>query len=381
MKLTWKTCFRIGFSVFLLYLCITYWKNVSGLFSALFGAASPLLIGCVLAYVVNILMKFYERYYFPKTSKSFLRKSRRPVCMVGSFLTVIAIVVLVVSLVLPQLISCVQLLLSELPGAITFVIEKAENLGIFPSNIIASLSEIDWQSRIGSILEAFTSGVGNVMDLVLTAVTSVFSGIVTGLLSTIFAFYLLISKDTLKRQVNRVLQHYLPAVVYEKVIYVATLFDDCFHRYIVGQCTEAVILGLLCTAGMLLLRLPYATMIGALIAFTALIPVAGAYIGAVVGAFMIVTVAPVKALIFLIFILILQQVEGNIIYPRVVGSSLGLPGIWVLAAVTIGGGMLGVPGMLLGVPIASVLYRILQDDLNGEQRLRLQTQKNNTNKE
>ncbi len=376
MKLTWKTCFRIGFSVFLLYLCITYWKNVSGLFSALLGAASPLLIGCALAYVVNILMNFYERYYFLNTSKAFLQKSRRPACMIGSFLTVIAIVVLVVSLVLPQLISCVQLLLSELPGTITFVIEKAENLGIFPSNIIASLSEIDWQSRIGGILEAFTSGVGNVMDLVLTAVTSVFSGIVTGLLSTIFAFYLLVSKDTLKRQVNRLLQHYLPAIAYEKVIYVATLVDDCFHRYIVGQCIEAVILGMLCTIGMLLLRLPYATMIGALVSFTALIPVAGAYIGAVVGAFMIVTVAPVKALIFLIFILILQQLEGNIIYPRVVGSSLGLPGIWVLAAVTIGGGMLGVPGMLLGVPVASVLYRILQDDLNGEQKLRLQTQKN-----
>ena len=140
--------------------------------------------------------------------------------------------------------------------------------------------------------------------------------------------------------------------------------NDCFHSYIVGQCTEAVILGLLCTFGMLIFRLPYATMIGALIAFTALIPIAGAYIGAFVGAFMIIMVSPFKALIFLIFIVILQQIEGNLIYPKVVGSSIGLPGIWVLAAVTVGGGIMGIMGMLLGVPLAACVYRLLREDVN-----------------
>ena len=146
--------------------------------------------------------------------------------------------------------------------------------------------------------------------------------------------------------------------------YVLGIVNDCFRKYIVGQCTEAVILGVLCTIGMLLLRLPYATMVGALIAFTALIPIAGAYIGAFVGAFMILTVSPAKALIFLIFIVVLQQLEGNIVYPRVVGSSLGLPGIWVLAAVTVGGGVLGIPGMLLGVPLMAAAYKLIRDDVN-----------------
>ena len=143
------------------------------------------------------------------------------------------------------------------------------------------------------------------------------------------------------------------------------VINDCFHRYIVGQCTEAVILGVLCMLGMMIIRLPYATMIGALIGFTALIPVAGAYIGAFVGAFMILTLAPVKALIFLVFIVVLQQLEGNLIYPRVVGSSLGLPAIWVLAAVTVGGGVLGVPGMLLGVPLTAAVYRLVRNDVYG----------------
>ena len=141
------------------------------------------------------------------------------------------------------------------------------------------------------------------------------------------------------------------------------MLNNSFHNYIVGQCTEAVILGILCTIGMLILRLPYASMIGALIAFTALIPVAGAYIGAGVGAFMILTVSPVKALVFLIFLVVLQQLEGNIIYPKVVGSSIGLPGIWVLAAVTVGGGILGIGGMLLGVPVTAALYQIIKDDI------------------
>lgn len=142
------------------------------------------------------------------------------------------------------------------------------------------------------------------------------------------------------------------------------VLNDCFHRFIVGQCTEAVILGALCTTGMMLLGLPYATMVGALIAFTALIPVVGAFIGGGVGAFVILMESPIQALIFLVFLVILQQVEGNLIYPRVVGTSIGLPGIWVLAVVTIGGGVFGIPGMLLGVPLAAAAYRLLREDIN-----------------
>ena len=142
------------------------------------------------------------------------------------------------------------------------------------------------------------------------------------------------------------------------------VLNQSFHSFIVGQCTEAVVLGLLCMGGMLVLRLPYAAMIGCLVGFTALIPIAGAYIGAIVGAFMIFTVAPVKAIIFIVFLVILQQLEGNLIYPRVVGSSIGLPGVWVLAAVTVGGGVIGVGGMLLGVPLGAAVYQLLKNDMN-----------------
>ena len=143
-------------------------------------------------------------------------------------------------------------------------------------------------------------------------------------------------------------------------------FSDSFHKYIVGQCTEAVILGGLCAIGMGILGLPYATMIGALVAFTALIPVAGAFIGGAVGAFMILMVNPIQALIFIVYLVVLQQLEGNIIYPKVVGSSMGLPAIWVLAAVTVGGGVMGIMGMLIGVPIAATAYRIIHNDVNGK---------------
>ena len=157
--------------------------------------------------------------------------------------------------------------------------------------------------------------------------------------------------------------HYLPEKIYGRSVYVLDVLNNAFRRYITGQCIEAVILGALCALGMIILRLPYATMIGALIAFTALIPVAGAYIGAAVGAFMIAMVSPMQAVVFLIFLVILQQLEGNLIYPKVVGSSLGLPGIWVLAAVVIGGGVLGVLGMLLGVPVAAAAYTLIKNDV------------------
>ena len=144
------------------------------------------------------------------------------------------------------------------------------------------------------------------------------------------------------------------------------MLDDCFHRFIVGQCTEAVILGVLCIIGMSILRIPYALMIGTLMGFTALIPIVGGLIGAGVGAFLILMESPVKALIFIIFVIILQQVEGNLIYPKVVGSTIGLPGLWVLAAVTVGGGVFGIPGMLVGVPVVATLYRLVREDISGK---------------
>lgn len=364
MKIEWKTCYRVGISIFILYLCTQYWKDVAGFVSSLVGAASPLIIGCVIAYLVNILMSMYEKHYFPNSEKRIVKKSKRPVCMIAAYLTLIAIVILVFGLVVPQLVSCIQLLLSELPAAMKTLVNAMDKIEMIPKDIISFLQDINWQSKISQLINMVTSGIGNAMGIMVNMISSVFSGIVTAFLSIIFSFYLLSGKETLAGQVNHLMEHYLKKEWNEKIHYVLDILNDCFRRYIVGQCTEAVILGLLCMLGMWILRLPYASMLGALVAFTALIPVAGAYIGAGVGAFMILTVSPVKALIFLVFIVVLQQLEGNLIYPKVVGSSLGLPGIWVLAAVTVGGGIMGVVGMLLGVPIVAAIYRLIKNDVN-----------------
>ena len=369
MKIEWKTCWRVGVSIFILYLAILYWPGLTGVFMTMIGAALPLLLGCVIAYALNILMSFYEKFYFTKTNNPRLIRSRRPVCMVGAAVTLLTIVVLVIGLVLPELFSCIQLIFSELPGFIKNVIKFAEESNVLSEDLTKELAAIDWQSKMGQLVKMFTSGIGSVMDVLLKTFTSVFSGAVTTFMGIIFSIYLLMGKDRLKCQSMKVLHRYLPEKLNQKLLYVLRVLNDSFHRYIVGQCTEAVILGLLCTVGMLLLRFPYATMIGALVGFTALIPVAGAYIGAGVGAFMILMVSPLKAIGFLIFIAVLQQLEGNLIYPRVVGSSLGLPGMWVLAAVTVGGGLMGVAGMLLGVPITAALYRILKEDVNKEKNV------------
>lgn len=364
MKLTWKDSWKIFVILFALYLGIHYWPSAIGLVGTVLSAGLPLIIGFAIAYLVNILMSFYEKHYFPRATSAAVQRSRRPVCMIGAFATLVAIVALVIGLVVPQLVSCVRLIIDKIPGFITATLAFADTLEIVPDDIIAELYAIDWNSKIGEIIQLLTSGLGNVIYVVVNTVSTVFSIVVTSFLSLIFSIYLLSSKEKLGSQLERVFHCYLKNSWCDRIGYVLAVIDDCFQRYIVGQCIEAVIIGLLCTLGMIILRLPYATMIGALVAFTALIPIAGAYIGAIVGAFMILTVNPIQALIFLVFLVILQQVEGNLIYPRVVGSSLGLPGIWVLAAVTVGGGILGIVGMLLGVPMAAALYRLIREDVN-----------------
>ena len=365
MKLDVKTCLRAGVTIFLLYLCIHYWPSVARTGSLLLSAAMPLLLGAVMAYLVNILMTFYEHRLFGRAASGAGLKLKRPLCMALAFATLLIIVVLLLVLVIPELVSCIRVIAAGVPGVVADFTKWCEEQGILPETIADSLAQIDWKSRMTDIVKVLTAGVGSAANAIVNTVTSVVSGFVTFFMALIFSIYLLLGKEKLGRQLQKIMERYLRDGWNKKIRYVVGVVNDCFHRYIVGQCTEAVILGVLCMLGMLLIRLPYATMIGALIGFTALIPVAGAYIGAIVGAFMILTVAPVKALIFLVFIVILQQLEGNLIYPKVVGSSLGLPALWVLAAVTVGGGVLGIPGMLLGVPLSAAVYRLIRNDVYG----------------
>lgn len=370
MNIEWKSCFRIGLSALILFLCIHYCDNVIYLLGQIFSAATPLVVGIVIAYILNILMSFYEKHYFTKWShRKFVEKSRRAVCMVLAILTLIGIVTLIVRLVIPELISCVSFLLAEIPPAIEELLTNEFVVEVLPAAVLSELSGIDWKSSVSTIVEIITSGLGSTVSTIYTAVSSVFSTIVTAFISLIFAIYMLLGKEQLLSQTNRLLRNYARPKWVDKITYVSKVLNDSFHRYIVGQCTEAIILGLLCIVGMLILGLPYAPMIGTLIGFTALIPVAGAYIGAGIGAVMIFTVSPVEALIFLIFIVVIQQIEGNLIYPKVVGKSIGLPAIWVLATVTIGGALMGIMGMLVGVPVAAALYRLIRDDVNRREKV------------
>ena len=359
LEIKWKNCFRVGVSVFILFLCCTYWKTAAAFLAKLLSAATPLFIGLAIAYVLNILMSFFERHYFTShAEKKVIQQSRRPVCMVASFLTLCLIFLLVIRLVIPELVSCVQLLVAEIPPAIEKLLASGWIQELFPEYFLDKYENVDWAGLMEKAIQLLRSGIGSATGAVVNVVSSAVSAIVTAFISIIFAIYMMSGRDDLQRQAKKLMKHYLPGKWEKRIGHWMAVLNDCFHRYIVGQCTEAVILGVLCIIGMLICQFPYAAMIGTLIGFTALIPVAGAYIGAGVGAVMILTQSPLKAALFLVFIVVLQQVEGNLIYPRVVGKSVGLPGILVLTAVTLGGGMAGVTGVLFGVPICSVLYTV-----------------------
>ncbi len=363
-KLDWKTCFKVGCSIFCLYLCIYYWESAAGIIKSCLTAAVPFFVGCVIAYPVNILMSFYERHFFPKSKRSSTLKSRRPVCLVLAILTLFALVAIVIGLVVPQIISCFSLLIAEIPTAMTNIVNMLNEWEFVPDDIIETLSAIDWKSIITQAFEFLKSGISSVVDVVISTVSSVVSVVTSAFLGIIFALYILLSKDKLLSQCKKISSRYVKSKWLEKINYVLSVLNDTFHKFIVGQCTEAIILGVLCTIGMTILRLPYAAMIGALTALMALIPIVGAFISGAIGAFLIFTESPVKALIFLIFIVVLQQLEGNLIYPKVVGSSIGLPGLWVLTAVTIGGSVMGIMGMMIAVPVAATIYRLVKNEVN-----------------
>ena len=362
-KIETKSLLKIAGIGFGLYLCIHYWPNAAVIFKTAFAAVLPLLIGAAVSYPLDILASFFERHLLSKSKNKFVVKTRRGLAVGLSLLSLVSIFTLIIALVVPQLTTCIKMLIDEIPDALKLVVAQLDKFEFVPDDIIGFLSNIDWQSKITSIISTVTSGVGSVMNVVISTVSSVVSGVTTTVLAVIFAIYVLLSKDKLLSQLKTLIKHYIPEKISEKLYYVSSVTNDSFHKFIVAQCTEAVILGALCTLGMFILRLPYAAMIGAVTVVMAFIPVVGALLSGAIGAFLIFMESPVKALIFIIFIVLLQQIEGDLIYPKVVGNSMGLPSIWVLAAVTVGAGMFGVLGMLLSVPAASTVYRLIKNDV------------------
>jgi len=266
--------------------------------------------------------------------------------------------------VLPELINCIASFIRMVPAAVEWIVEivgEDQLMSYFPF-LQGEMDMTSISSQIESLLKTMINGFGGAVGSIVSALTNFFSLVVSIVIGLIFSIYVLIDKEKLSVQCKQMITTYMPKKA-NKIFYFVQVLNESFHSFIVGQVTEAVVLGVLCIIGMMILRFPYAVMIGVFIGFTALIPIAGAYIGAVVGAIMMLSVDPFLAIEFIIFILILQQIEGNLIYPRVVGQSIGLPGIWVLTAVTVGGGILGVGGMLLAVPLFAAGYRLLREDI------------------
>ncbi len=363
-----KWWLKLALVAFALFLAVHYWPSLEGFLGVLGAAFSPLVLGLCIAYPLNILMSFYERHFFPRSRNEALVRMRAGLCLMLAVVTLLAILALVFWLVLPQLGECFQMLLAEAPAAVekvnAWLLERGLAVSDWIENIVAQQG-YDLQTWLERIVTSAISFVAGAVASLVSSMTEIFLGI-------IFAMFILMGKRRLGRQFSLLMERYLNERWLARVRTVLDTLNDCFHRYIVGQCTEAVLLGGLCALGMTLLRLPHALMIGALIAFTALIPVVGAFIGGAVGAFLLLMESPAQALIFLIFLIVLQQLEGNLIYPHVVGTSIQLPGIWVLAAVTVGGGVGGVVGMLAGVPCAACLYRLLKNDVYAHMQERKQ---------
>lgn len=360
-----KKTLGIAGALIVVFLVVRYWEKLEGFLSVAINAAMPLIIGCVFAYVINILMGFYERWYDKLFRVKISLKIKRVVCLVLAFLSLVGILTLIVNLVLPELINCIASFIRLIPGALQTVVDivgEEQILEIFPE-LQNGFDFSNISSQVEQLIKTVIGGVGGAVGSIMNAVTSVVSIVVNIVIGLIFSLYVLLDKEGLGKRCKTLISTYLSKIA-DKVFYVVEVLDNSFHSFIVGQCIEAVVLGTLCVIGMLIFQFPYAVMIGVFIGFTALIPIAGAYIGAAVGAIMILTVSPLQAVQFLIFIVILQQVEGNLIYPKVVGQSIGLPGIWVLTAITIGGGVLGVGGMLLAVPLFAAAYRLLKEDID-----------------
>lgn len=357
-------------AVAVVLLALKYSDALLGGIRLLFSLLVPLLLGCGVAYVLNILVAKLESLPPLRDPQSKLYPVRRALSITGALVGILLVITLLFGIIIPQLVDAFRVMLINVPPAVNEFLAWLDSLDVTLPQLEAWLRSLNlnWPDLLQKATTYLTSGVGNMFTSAFGLLSSLGGIVMQVVIAVIFALYLLAGKERLGRQFHAVAETYLPPRVCRTLWYVLATAHDTFTKFFVGQFTEAIVIGVLCTLGMWLFRLPYATMIGTLVGATALLPVVGAYLGAAVGAFMILTVNPLQALGFLVFIAILQQLEGNLIYPRVVGTSIGLPGIWVLTAVTVGGGIGGIAGMLLAVPVTATLYRLLRADVHRRQQ-------------
>ena len=352
---------------------VMYSKEVLAVVKLFVGMLTPFLVGAAMAFVLNLPAGFIERKIFGKWTNTKVDGLKRGLSIVLAILFVIALMVFVILTVVPQLTNTLMELGNVIPAFFKELIAELEVLAMqYPEwkDAFAALEEIsiDWSSVISYVTAFLKDGLGNILTSTMDFAGSLAGMVFDGVIAFVFAIYILSGKEKLGSQVKKLLHAYLPEKGYERTLKVATLCNHNFAKFISGQCLEAVILGTLFVICMSIFGMPYAVLVGVLIAFTALIPIVGAFIGCAVGAFLILMVSPIKALIFVIMFLVLQQLEGNLIYPKVVGNSVGLPAIWVLVAVSVGGSMFGIVGMLVFIPLMSTVYALLKENVNSRNK-------------
>lgn len=324
---------------------------------------SPFLLGIILAFVLNVLNNFIEKKIFGKIKPSKIwNKIKRPLCITLSLILVFLTIFFVMNLLIPQLKNSASLFTDTLPAYKEDIIGILNKFDIDESTVNKVGEYLD---NFGKVITDYIKGNSKDVITVTTEVaTSVINIISKGIITLVFAIYMIAQKETLSRQINKVMKAYLKPKTINKINTVGTLANKTFSNFVTGQCLEALIFGSLVFVGMLIFRFPYASTIGVLLGFTALIPIFGAFIGTAIGFILIMMVSPVKAILFVVFIIVLQQIEGNLIYPRVVGKSIGLPGMWVLLSVTVGGSIGGILGMLIATPLCSLLYALFTKMVN-----------------
>ena len=350
----------------ILIVCLWKYETVFAFIKFILNLLLPFIIGGAIAFVLNVPMNFFQRHLFPKEkleNNKTLKKLEKPVSLIISLACVIGVIVLVMFVVIPQLRNTFANLGQSIQAFIPKVQEWAKIWFADNPEVMASVNNLqfDWNKIMNMGFSFFQSGAGSVLDSTIAAAKTIVEFFTTFFIAFVFAIYILLQKEKLNVQTRKVLFAFVRKGRAEAILEVCSLTYSTFSSFLTGQCVEAVILGSMFVVVMTLIKLPYALLVGILIAFTALIPIFGAFIGCGVGAFLIFMVDPMKALMFIVLFLVLQQIEGNFIYPHVVGNSVGLPSMWVLAAVSIGASLMGVVGMLIFIPLVSVVYALFRE--------------------
>ena len=342
----------ITYTVCLVFAFI-YIKPIFNILKAIVKILTPLLMGIFIAFILNVIMQKIENNWFKNTKLQDKTKRILSLCLAIFF--VLTLIALLFLLIIPEMKTTIELLIDNLP--------------LYQENINALLNKLDISKNAFSELSVAINNYiidnkQNILNITIGFAGDIFRNLASFFLGIVFAVYILSKKEQLTLQGKKLLNAYLPQKKINKIIEVLRLTNNTFSNFITGQCMDALLLGALCFLGMFILRLPYALAISVLISFTALIPIFGPLIGTLIGAFLIFMISPLKALIFIIFIIVLQQIEGDFIYPRIVGKKVNLPSIWVLLAVTIGGSINGILGMFMSVPIAAIIYSIIVNNVN-----------------